>query len=248
MELLEKPADRIFEILRAHQIITKKGKHQFAIYIVQMHRRVQACRDTVRTFLPDLPAVYEAKPSKELLENLNWPDTPETRGRLKEEAQRLIQKERYDIQMHVRVAAAAWESHWIEVLERMTWHFFIAPQGHSFLTSDNPVFISEKYGLGANISELSFPISSDVCLVASWHKELKDGFNHATAQVVKNLNRRTASKASRHLYFSQNQEWVVRLLGNSHEFCPIFPADSIYNVVKLEIDASGSKPRVVFSV
>jgi hypothetical protein len=152
------------------------------------------------------------------------------------------------IQMHLRAITAAQESFLVKTLQRMTWHFFTAPQGHAFLTGDNPVFISEQHGLGKNVSELSFPISTNVALVASWHRELKEGFFEATPQVVKELNRRTAHKASRCLYFSQNLEWVVTLLNrNVYKFRPMHSATSVYTVVKLVTDGRGSKPYLIFS-
>ncbi len=119
----------------------------------------------------------------------------------------------------------------VEILEKMTWHFFIAPRCQAFLTGDNPVVIDKHNGLRKNISELWFPISTDVALVACWHKELKEGFGDASPRIVRNLNRRITSNASRYLYFSDNQEWVVRLFGNSYEFRPLFPGDIIFNVI-----------------
>jgi len=193
--------------------------------------------------------VANFEPRKEIFQKLNWPDTPETRAYLKETSKRVAQKEGFDIQMHLRAIPAAQESFLVETLKKMTWHFFIAPQGHAFLTGDNPVFIPEQHGLGKNISELSFPISTNVALVASWHSKLKEGFFKATPQVVKELNRRTAHKASRCLYFSKNLEWVVTLLNRSvYKFCPMHSAKSVFTVVELVTGGPESKPRLIFSI
>ncbi len=51
-------------------MITKEEKHEFAIYIEQMRLRVQACRDTVRSLLLELPADYDSNRSRPLLEKL----------------------------------------------------------------------------------------------------------------------------------------------------------------------------------
>ena len=247
LEALEKPANPIFEKLREHQTISEEEKLQFSIYIVQMHRRVQSGREMTKKLVPRLVANYE--PAKVIFQKLNWPDIPETRAYLKETSKRMAQKEGFDIQMHLRAIPAAQESFLVETLQKMTWHFFTAPQGHAFLTGDNPVFIPEQHGLGKNVSELSFPISTHVALVASWHRELKAGFFEATPQVVKELNRRTAHKASRCLYFSQNPEWVVTLLNKSVcEYRPMHSAKSVFTVVKLVADGPESKPHLIFSM
>jgi hypothetical protein len=212
-----------------------------------MHRRVQAGREVSNKLLPKMVANYE--PAKEVFQKLNWPDIPETRVLLKETSKRMAQKDGFDIQMHLRAIPAAQDSFLVEALQKMTWHFFMAPKGHAFLTGDNPVFIPEQHGLGKNVSELSFPISTDVALVASWHSEFKEGFFNATPQVVKEMNRRTAHAASHCLYFSQSLEWVVTLLNkNVYKYNPMHSATSVFTVVKLVTDGPESKPRLIFSV
>jgi hypothetical protein len=247
LEQLEKPCNQIFEKLRSRQRISAEEKHQFSIYIEMMRRRVLAGRETIKELLPKHAAEYE--PSIKLFQNLNWPDTPETRGRLKQISERIVQEEGFDVRMHNRTSVAAPDSLLIEVLEKMTWSFYIAPESHAFFTTDNPVFISEKFGLQKNISELSFPISNDVALVASWNRNLKEGFVEAKPQVVKELNRRTASKASRQIYFSKNSDWVIKVLNkNFYEYRPIYSVRPVFTVAEIVTDGPESKPRVVVSI
>jgi hypothetical protein len=101
----------------------------------------------------------------------------------------------------------------------MKWRFFTAPSGHGFLTGDNPVFYFKSLGLGHAASEVSFPISTEVALVASWVENHREGFFEAPSQVVKELNRRTASFASELVYFWRPESWVVSLLDKTeHRF------------------------------
>lgn len=247
LEQLEKPCNQIFERLRAHQTITDEEKHQFSIYIEMMRRRVRAGRETVKKLLPKHASIYE--PSTKLFQKLNWPDIPETRDHLKQVSDRMVQKKGFDIQMHNRTTVAASDSFLVQVLQKMTWNFYIAPETHAFFTNDNPVFISEQFGLEKNVSELSFPISTDVTLVASWNRNLKEGFVDAKPQVVKELNRRTISKMSGHIYFSRNPEWVVTMLNKSlYEYRPIYSVKSVVTVAKIVTDPQGSKPRVVVNI
>jgi hypothetical protein len=137
----------------------------------------------------------------------------------------------------------------IEVLEKMTWSFDVASESHTFFTGDNPVFISEKFGLQKNISELSFPIATDIALVASWNRNLKEGFVEAKPQVVKELNRRTAGKASQQIYYSKNPDWVVTLFNkNVYEYHSIHSVRSVFTVAEIVTDAHESNPRIVVSV
>jgi len=130
----------------------------------------------------------------------------------------------------------------------MVWTFYVAPKPHAFLTSDNPVFISKEFGLGKNVSELSFPISSDVTLVASWINVSKEGFSEAPPKLLKELNRRTISEASQYVYFSENCDWVITILGKgSYEYHPVYSVKSVFDVAKLVRDEPGTKPRLIWS-
>jgi len=79
------------------------------------------------------------------------------------------------------------------------------------LTSDNPFFFFESLGVGRPESEVSFPISSDVALWATWRTDLKEGFVPAKDSLIREFNRRTVSIAKRHLFYSRNEKWVVSL-------------------------------------
>src|SRR5665213_538721 len=212
LELLEKPHDPIFKKLRAHQVITHEEKCRFSSYIVLMHRRVPAGRRTIKE-LVSKKGLYE--PTKELLQKLNQrfnlQDTPELRAAIRQKVESKAQDEDYHIQGHNRITAASPDSLLIEKLQKMTSTFYIAPGADIFLTGDNPVFIPDAYGIAGDkrFSELSFPISTDVALVASWNRALKNGFVEATPQMIKDINRRTVSKSSQYIYFSKNAEWVV---------------------------------------
>jgi len=241
LESLEKPADTILQKLRARQMINQKEKCLFSCYIMQMHRRVQAGRERVRKLLTE----RGYGPSGELLRQMNLPDTHETHAMLKGIMDSWTQREGSDIQVHNRVTAAAEDSILIKVLENMVWSFYTAPKRHAFLTSDDPVFISKQFGLGKNVSELSFPISADVALVASWSQFLKEGFSETTPQVLKELNRRTVTQASLYVYFSENCEWITRMLERGrYDYHPIYSVKRVYDVARLE--NSETEPRLVW--
>jgi uncharacterized protein DUF4238 len=79
----------------------------------------------------------------------------------------------------------------------MTWQFLTCGSGQVFLTCDNPVFYFEEIGIGKPYSEVTVPLSSQIALWANWRQDLKEGFVPTTSQAVKEINRRTVTRAAR---------------------------------------------------
>lgn len=243
LEKLEKPCDLIFQKLRAFQGITAQERHQFAVYIEMMRRRVVAGRELVVKLLPKNAETYE--PSVEVYRKLGWPDIPETRAILRGFAEKMIGREGYAETMHSKVSASVANSLIVQTLAMMTWSYIVTSDAHPFITSDNPVFTCEKIGLRLNVSELSFPVSAQVALVASWNKSARDGFTNASQQIVREINRRTASKATRFVYASIDRDWIVKMQNNTtYEYRPIFSARATYPVVKITREKNQSEPRI----
>jgi hypothetical protein len=246
LESLEKPANTIFQKLRAHQPITFEEKCIFSRYIILMQTRVWAGREQIKELLPK--TIADSKPSKEFFQKTNSPDTLELKAQWKEKAEELGSLPDYHINLHNRIAAIAPDSFRVQALQRMTWTFYVAPDSRAFLTGDNPVFIPKNNGLGKNNSELSFPISTDVALIASWDKRRKEGFEEAQSQIVKEINHRTVGQAST-IYFSQNQDWVVTMLNKGdYGWHPVFSPKSVYTVAELVKDTPDSEPYLKINI
>jgi hypothetical protein len=242
---LEQQHDQIFHKLRAHHRITKEEKERFSSYIVLMHRRVRAGRELSNKLMAT-KGIYE--PTKELFQKLGWPDTPETRAVIKEYVELKSQDGNYQIRGHNELTVRSPDSLLIDALKQMVWTFYVAPNSQSFFTGDNPVFIPKDNGLAKNNSELSFPIATDVALNASWDKRRKEGFEEARSQIVKEINRRTASQASK-IYFFQNQDWVVKMLNKGdYGWHPVFAPKSVYTVAELVKNSPDSEPHLKINV
>lgn len=217
LETLEKPANPIFEKIRSQKPITAAEKETFASYMGQMLRRVPSYRADLKKRLPEVAKAME--PSQEFFQTLNWPDNEETRKRYKEIAEREANKEGAEVRTHLKCVANTEQSLLPAHFMQMKWRFFTAPRENGFLTGDNPIFYFKKLGLRNPASEVSFPISTEVALVASWAENHKEGFFKAPSQVVKELNRRTASFASELVYFWRSESWVMSLLDKvEHRF------------------------------
>ena len=95
----------------------------------------------------------------------------------------------------------------------MVWRFLIADRGPTrFLTTDNPAFFFELYGLSRKESELSFPISSKVCLLCNWQAgKNAEGFVGVPEIYVKEMNRRNTSTAIRFIFYHKRADWLATL-------------------------------------
>lgn len=67
-------------------------------------------------------------------------------------------------------------------------------------------------GIGNPKSEVSFPISSNLALWATWKKGQRDDYFQVRTQVVKEINRRSVSNASRYVFSPRRESWINILL------------------------------------
>ena len=97
-------------------------------------------------------------------------------------------------------------------LSKMTWRFLIAPENTLIFTGDNPVYISEN-GMDHPTAELTFPISPNILLHASWDKG-PEIFLPISGEYTRRLNRRTAEK-SRQIFASRSESELVRFFNRT---------------------------------
>jgi Protein of unknown function (DUF4238) len=105
------------------------------------------------------------------------------------------------------------------VVYKLTWRFFIAPNGCNFMTSDNPVSWEE---INTPRAWLLFPISSSICLFASFfpypkHKnwmEEENGFWAIDDEAFEGICDKLASSAIFEVYFSKEAEWLIKFINN----------------------------------
>ena len=101
----------------------------------------------------------------------------------------------------------------------MTWRIVLADADNRFLTSDNPASFFEAYGLGKPEAEITFPLSSDMALFASWQGPRERLITvQATPSLVKEANRRVASGAERFLFYHERRDWIGTVADKPHPF------------------------------
>jgi len=213
---IEDPGNAILKKLRGFQGITQSEKETLARYIVVMQTRVPRERERKEKGMPEMLDRFSDDFQKSVIEALmkEYPENEllETRAN---EVRKVIAKWKTEglprdfrfelMQPHCSPVR-------VQVLSKMTWQFLRSAGGLSFLTSDNPVFFCEDLGIRAIESELSFPISRDIALHATWRRDLPEGFVRVPRQVIKEINRRTVSAATRFVFHSAQEDWVLTLV------------------------------------
>jgi hypothetical protein len=223
LEKLEKPADPIFQKLRNQQMITSEEKVTFTSYLIKMIKRVPRRKEKAKEIWPNTIDEFEA--SSELIQWLNAEEANTDSNdlvklaklsELRAEIKRVLNERRESIPPEILLNIMVSKSSLLQVISDMNWQFLVAPRSYRFFTGDNPVFYFESFGLNKPYSEITFPISSNIVLAASWHKELGEGFFPANSETVLEVNRRTASFASKNVYHSLKVSWLVDVLNKKH--------------------------------
>jgi hypothetical protein len=83
-----------------------------------------------------------------------------------------------------------------------------------FLTSDNPAYLFEAFGLGTEKFELVFPLASSLVLHCSWQTNKKPGILSVPQKMVREINRRIACGADRFIFFHEERDWVLEAAKN----------------------------------
>jgi len=100
----------------------------------------------------------------------------------------------------------------VEAISKMTWLFLTYEKFPVFLTCDNPVFYFQGMGIGKPESEITFPISSNIVLWATWRSDIQEGYSLIKNQAIKEINRRTATNATRFIYHLKDEDWIPRFI------------------------------------
>jgi hypothetical protein len=90
----------------------------------------------------------------------------------------------------------------------MSWRFFTTGAASPFITSDNPAFFFECFGLGNAESELTFPIATDLALHACWQGGREGEVQPLHRRLVGEFNKRVASSAERFVFSPMKADWI----------------------------------------
>jgi hypothetical protein len=209
---VEFPASFALTKLRSGQPIDTDERHQVALYLESMIKRVPSTR---REFLKGAPnALEQLREDAEELSH-KYGTTPQVIRKALEHLEEEQLKEPFS--MTSEVTRYQWTNQEIiDVLLGMDWTVLNSRGPDKFLTGDNPAFHPWKDGLQTPGSQLAFPLSSSAALVADRRKSRDVVIDHidATSAQVKEINRRTILVSERFIFSHRELPWVKDVLRN----------------------------------
>jgi hypothetical protein len=212
---IEGPANNVIKKIRNREIVTTEDKLLLAQYMIVMLKRVPRGKERIKEKFPrvggpvfkwfdrQIAALAEKNPSQS-----------EDLEKRRVEAKKLWRKYRGNPpkEIWLKVIPPETTSQSLKILEEMTLQFLVSDNGEFFLTGDNPVFYFKHLGIGNERSEVTFPISSTIALLATHRKNRTKTFIPVNKLIVREINRRTISIASRYVYSCCEADWIVRLV------------------------------------
>jgi hypothetical protein len=216
---VEAPAKPALDKIRNHQPIINTDKDILSKYMVVMLKRVPRGLQRMKAITPkvieqvfdrvstDIQRLIIKYPAKRIILEDRLRELPGLRSKYENE---------FPMEVWYNNLVPDTSPQLLTVLPAMTWIFLTSYKGQPFLSSDNPVFFFEGLGVGKPESEITFPISSNITLWATWHKNLVEGYYAAKDSVISEINRRTASAATRYVYYSKEVRWVVALINKKN--------------------------------
>jgi hypothetical protein len=110
----------------------------------------------------------------------------------------------------------------INIIEKITFNLLISPEGGQFITGDTPVSIYHPnydnvapYGVGFIFKEIevTFPLSPEIILLASWNTDDKD--LNITEKQLNEYNRRTIIMADQYIYSNDTDDSLIMLVSKN---------------------------------
>ena len=198
LRVIESHSDPILIKLRNCNLPDSVDKLIFSIFINLMITRVPHLRKILKGKIP-------ANISKAIEENLE--KVPDLKNRI--EFSNRIEGMRMEIEndFYKKYRNPSIDMNLVSHLFNMKWIFYYVKSESKFITSDNPVSIT-------NEGELFFPISSNICLVISIGNDRED-FILVPEEHYEAINNRTASKATRFIYYHEEKDWVKKIAFNT---------------------------------
>ena len=214
-ESVEGPAHASMAKVRRQEPFSLEDRLRLAVYAATMIMRVPHRRRKAFELIPSALATTMDEMRGRIAEWSRSPNADQSLvarrlgdvDRLQEE---FLRRPPADVVDRIR---SPWPSQQlVGLLHGMTWRIVGADPANRFLTSDNPAYFFEAFGLGKPEAEFTFPLASDLALLASWQGP-REGFIvvQAKPRLVKEVNRRVASGAERFVFYHQRQDWVGML-------------------------------------
>lgn len=219
---IEQPALGSLARLRRREPINQDDRARLAVYTASMMMRVPRRRRRSLEMVPSVLTDTIAGFRKRLEGWASSPDADQVLvahrfAELEAAHEKFVREPPLAVIDQVR---SPWpRQRFVDLIFAMTWRVIVVDASTRFLTSDNPAFFFEAYGLGQPEAEISFPLASDVALHGSWQGP-REGlvFVQAKPALVREINRRVTSGAERFVFFHKHANWIAAVTEKLHPF------------------------------
>lgn len=216
---IEGPANNVIKNIRSKEGVTKQDKETLATYMVIMLKRVPQSKIRMKEIAPGVAQQQQEKWDQEISKLVTeHPDKTDLLKTRRAEIKKNLEKYSLNPPKDFWLSLIPPERtpNVINVLQQMTWHFLTFDEYPAFLTCDNPVFYFTWMGIGKPESEVTFPISSNIVLWATWREDIEEKYSEIKRQAIKEINRRTATNATRFVYHARDESWIPKFISKKN--------------------------------
>jgi len=211
---IEGPANEVLVKVRQRNEITDDDKSVLAKYLLTMFKRVPRGKQRVREQI--LETIHRSCHNEDRLVEMIMASNPRLANLAPEnrdQVRRILRDQLDDLardpqEVYLKHLQSDETDIAIPWMTTMTWQFLTFDDEPAFLTCDNPFYLT-PIGLLKPQSEISFPISSNITLSATRRTRLGEGYISISERVVRQMNRRIAANATRFVYHSRYEDWIL---------------------------------------
>lgn len=231
---IESEVAPIFQKIICHENLDNEERSSFAYFLALIMIRVPKYRENIEKVTGEIikreSMLRASHPEsfKSMIKKFEK-DKGIKIGMPIEELQNLILSGEFDIVVNTQLSLRmlALTKHFASIFHAMNWAFLEASD-YKFVTSDNPLFYSDPthdptlvcgVGLLSKHIEVTFPISKDLILFATWNGP--EGYKKLNSKAVKELNRRTVISALRFVFAPLNSKELNRTVQRYRDSSPI---------------------------
>jgi hypothetical protein len=218
---VEIPANTVLQKIRQRAAITADDKLLLALYAGAMMKRVPRHRERLAALIPRvMRETFDEFREQMEASRSAYPQYAGNIDHYLSDARRLQAAYEQEVPPHlIRQFEEPWPSaDVVGAIAAMTWRFALSAGPSYFLTSDNPLFFFDCWGIGSGQSEITFPLSTTTALHASLQEGDADRhYLPMNQDLVKEVNRRTAFAATRFLFYQTREPWPQALATKKRE-------------------------------
>jgi hypothetical protein len=231
---IESEVAPIFKKIINHEKLKNEERSSFAYFLALIMMRVPKYRENIERVTGEIiKSISMLKASdiegfKSMIKKFEK-DKGSRIGAPTEELQEFILSGEFDIVVNPQFSLGmlGLAKHFAPIFHAMNWAFLEASD-YKFVTSDNPLFYYDPtyyptsvhgVGLLSKNIEVTFPISKDLMLFASWNRP--EGYEKLNNKMVKDSNCRTIISALRFVFAPLNSKDLNRTVQKYKNSSPI---------------------------